>query len=280
MRHLMKSNLLRCLCAFTASSLLCCQLHAQEPPFTEAAREQARGETIVEIGQVREQQGAAGLLQYLQTINLGTLDQAEPNETADAISGVSLSKPFVGDSSRLSVDSLFGGRIVRSIDEYKTSIKLAVLLDGLQDTKLSEVMDWFAARATRAPATRADRIMVFLMSGDFSGLPASYWQTKKAQWDGFLSAKNPAHRLIAIQNVRLFESNRTQLLANYQSGLHEKNTALQNAAFEGLKLMTGTEPRTMLQGFLNEQHAANDGTMPEGFDINAAIQEYLNPPAP
>jgi len=157
-------------------------------------------------------------------------------------------------------------------------VALAMLFNGLQDTKLSEVIDWIATRASRHPATRADRIIVFLASGDYGGLPASYWQAKKTQWDGFLSAINPAHRLIALQNVQFFEPNRTTLLSAYQSGLNEKNTALQNAAFEGLKLVTGAEPRAMLQNFLNAQRPANDGTMHEAFDINVAIQEYLNPP--
>ncbi|RYD69653.1 MAG: hypothetical protein EOP84_28055 [Verrucomicrobiaceae bacterium] len=248
---------------------------------TAAQRNQERIAVMSQMNGIETQQGDDGLLQHLQTLNLGTLDQPESGESPDAVSGASLSKPFFGKSALYSSEKLFAGRrLVQTVEEFRTSVALAILFSSLQDNKFNEVIDWVATRSTRAPSTRADRIIVFLTSGDFSGIPVSYWQAKKGQWNAMMTAKNPAIRLIALRNAHLFEPDRAQLLQNYQSGLHEKNTVLQNAAFEGLKMIAGTEPRTMLQGYLNEQRPANDGTMPVGFDINAEIREYLNPSAP
>jgi hypothetical protein len=215
------------------------------------------------------------------TVNLGSLDQPEPGESAAALSGTSLSKPFFGNGGSFNRDRLLDGRgMVRTNDEYKTSIALCAVLEILAENQSTQLIEWLVSRSSRAPATRCDNVIRASLPNEFNGFSAQFWQTSRNHWKAMLTATNPAYRLIAMRNASFFETDAAVLLSNYQSGLNETNTLLQNAAFEGLKRIATPAARAALQTFLNQQRSANDGTMPEGFDINAAIQEYLNPPAP
>ena len=281
--HSTKNSLVNRCFAVLGVIALCCTLRADELPtfsLSQEQRDELAGSVIAALRSV-QQQGGTALTDYLQGVDLATLDQPEPDESADAVAGVSLSKPFFGNQRAFDRDRLLDGvKLVRSNDEYKVSIALYSVIEQLLADQAIPLIQWLAGRATRSPATRCDKVILASLPNEFTGFTASFWNGSRALWNGMLTAKNPVYRLIALRNARFFEPDRAQLLRDYQSGLHEKNTALENAAFEALQAMTGPAPRTMLQGFLNEHHPANDGTMPESFDINAAIQDYLNPATP
>ena len=117
---------------------------------TDGERNEIRLTIFREIGDIESQQGSSGVLKYLQMLNLGTLAQAEPGESADSISGVSLSKPFFGKCALYSSEKLLRGlRLVSTIEEFRTSVALAISFSSLQ-TKVPDVVDWFAARSSNA----------------------------------------------------------------------------------------------------------------------------------
>lgn len=225
-----------------------------------------------------QQQGVTSLLNYLQSINLGTLDQPEPSESAAAVAGTSLSKLFFGDLRPFDQDRLLDGEnLVRTNDEFKTSIALYIAIENLLHDQSVSLINWLATRATKSPTTRCDKVVLACLPSEFNGFGSEFWNGTHNAWQTMLTAKNPAYRLLALRNARFFETNPTALLAHYQSGLTETNTLLQNAAFEGLMAIGTPAAKVALQSFLNQHWPANDGTMPNDFDINADIQEYLTP---
>ncbi len=226
-----------------------------------------------------QQQGGTALLDYLQNINLGNLDQPEPDESVDAVVGKSLSKLFFGDLRPFDQDRLLDGKnLVRTNDEYKTSISIYTMIDQLAKDESQALFEWLVSRSTKSPVTRCDKVVLASLPTDFNGFGDTFWTGTQNSWKALLTAKNPVYRLIAMRNLRFFEANADTLLFNYKTGLTERNTLLQHAAFEGLKLIGTPAAKAALQTFLNQHLPANDGSMPDGFDINATIREYLSPP--
>lgn len=112
-----------------------CSAGSQEPPPAFSLTQQQRDDLaapVIDALRNLQQQGGTALMDYLQSVNLGALDQPEPNESADAVAGTSLSKPFFGDQRPFDRDRLLDGEnLVRTNDEYKTSIALYVAIEQL-----------------------------------------------------------------------------------------------------------------------------------------------------
>lgn len=281
--HSSKNSLInrRLTAAVVCSVMYICSAAGQEPPPAFTLTPQQRDELatpVIDTFVSVEQQGATVVMDYLQNVNLGSLDQREPNESAEAVAGTSLSKLFFGrerpfDRGRL----LEGANLVRTNEEYKASIAVCAAIETLLHYQSVPFVQWLVTRSAKAPATRCDKVVLASLPTELNGLSSTFWSESQSSWKAMLPAKNPVYRLIALRNAHFFETDAATLLGDYQSGLNEKNTLLQHAAFEGLKLMGTPAARAALQTFLNQQRPANDGTMPDAFDINAAIREYLNP---
>jgi len=138
-----------------------------------------------------------------------------------------------------------------------------------------DLIPWLAQRSSHIPATRGDKVILASLPEEFLGLSADSWTASKSSWQTMLTARNPVYRLIALRNASHFETEPASLTAIYRTGLGETNTLLQNAAFQGLNRLGTPAARAALQEFLDQNKPANDRTMPDAFDINAAIKEYL-----
>lgn len=257
-----------------------CSSSSQEPPSFHLTQ-QERGELanpLIDNLRNLHQNGGSSLIDYLKGLKLGTLDQTESGESTAAIAGTSLSKLFFEDQPPFDLDRLLdGNNLVRTSDEFKTSIALYTVIEMLLHDESTSLIQWLVTRSIKAPATRCDKVVLTSLPSEFNGFSGAFWNGSYASWKAMLTAKNPVYRLIALRNVHFFETDSAILLADYQNGLNESNTLLQNAAFEGLKRLGTPAARASLQSFLNLNRPANDGTMSEDFDINATIQQYLNP---
>ena len=283
--HSSKNSLIQRHCT---ASVVCALIYistaeSQEaPPFSLTPQQRdALAAPVIDTFRSVDQQGGAALIDYLQSMSLGTIDQPEPSESAEAIAGTSLSKVFFGSQRAFDRDRLLEGvNLVRTNDEYKTSVGLCAAIEKLLHDESLPLVQWLVGRAANAPATRCDKVVLASLPTEFNGFGTAFWNGSRNSWRAMLTAKNPVYRLIALRNVSIFEPDTATQLANYQSGLNETNTLLQNAAFEGLKVIGTPAAKAALQSFLNQHRPANDGTMPDDFDINAAMQEYLTPSAP
>ena len=272
----------RCFFASTVW-LFCCVIltHGEDLPPSFSLTQQQRDDLatpVIDALRGIQQQGGTALINKLQDASLGDLDKPESGEPSDATSGKSLSRCFFGNARPFESDNILDAtNLVKTNEEYKTSIFLYASIEQLSYQQNSSLIQWLASRSTAVPATRCDKIILASLPTDFHGFSESFWDASRGFWKLLLTAKNPIYRLIALRNVRSFEPDISLVLLAYKNGLNEYNTLLQNAAFEGLKSIGTAQARELLQSFLNLGKLANDGTMPDAFDINAAVLEYLNP---
>jgi len=275
----MNTNYFKCIrliaLLLVVSGALACPAQQGELKLTDNQRDQLLTPVLDDLRKLNKQ-GEPAVAQYLKSLNLGSLDNAEPNETAEALDGISLSKPFFGPGRNFNSDKLLAGsNIVVSQDEYKKSFIVYSLLEYLLAAQNPEFVRWLANRSTRIPSTRGDLIVIASLPDKLNGFSSQFWKSSAQQWKVMLTAKNPAYRLLALRNAQFFETDAIALLNDYKNGLQEKNTVLQNASFEELKRVQSSDVRVVLRKFLNDAHVGNDRTMPKHFDINAEIREFL-----